>query len=538
MNNIVEEMRELYLGDFRPWIVSFSGGKDSSLCLEYTFQMLESLPLEKRHKPVYVLMVNTLAETPMMNAFMVKSIKFVQKAAEEKQLPIIAELIEPEMRDRFFFNTLGRGLLVITPKKRGRWCTARMKQQPVRKRIREIIDSAPINMNVGVDVSADGQLSMFEQDTTRVVQIIGTRLDESAARAASIRAHEIKDTKFSRHSQFPHEILCYMPIKYMTNDEVFLSMPNQFSWGIDVSELEVQYGKGFFLECGLQDGAEEKKACGMGSRQGCWTCPAMGLNRDKMLESLIEEGHTDMQLLYDWKRQLIEMRNDVRYREFERRQWRKQHQKRLQQKEEDRKQINFIGEYFDKGMKVTHYMLLKQQAEYENFDRADDTSYDPGGLSIEGRKLMLEKLLYIQEKTGHELISEDEVMAIIQFWNEEGYNIRRNDVIPRNHQYAGALVLNKDGSINRKETSTKTPYFYVTVDFQEGRDEMVRLIELAKKNTGESYYYFTDHWDMGDEEQFIWNQATFIVCRPGIVTQEEAQKRIDDWLHHAYQLNS
>ncbi|OIJ09470.1 hypothetical protein BKP35_16580 [Anaerobacillus arseniciselenatis] len=445
MNSIVEEMKELYLNDLKPWIVSFSGGKDSSLCLEYTFQMLLSLPREKRHKPVFVLMVNTLAETPMMTRFMEKSMKKIQIFATEMDLPIIAEVSTPDMEDRFFYNTLGRGLLVITPKKRGRWCSHRMKQKPVQKRVRQIVDASPLEMNVGFSVSSAGQLSFFDQDTTRVVQILGTRLDESVARAASIQTHEIKDTKFSRHSQFTDEILCYMPIKYMTNDEVFLSMPTRFSWGIEASELEVQYGQGFFLECGLQDAGEEKKACGMGSRQGCWTCPAMGLNKDNMLEGLISEGHTKLMLLYEWKQQLIEMRNDVRYREFERRQWRKQHQKRLSFLEDEKLQMRLIGDYFNQGMNVSEYMEMKKQKEYEEFDRAEDFEYLPGGLSVKGRKLMLEKFLYIQEETGYDLISEEEVKAIIDYWKFEGYDISRNMVKPTNHSYDGAIVLQKDG---------------------------------------------------------------------------------------------
>jgi DNA sulfur modification protein DndC len=531
MNNIVEEMRELYLQDLKPWIVSFSGGKDSSLCLEYTFQMLLSLPKEKRHKQVHVLMVNTLAETPMMSGFMEKSMKYVQKAADENDLPIIAEIVTPKMEDRFFYNTLGRGLLVISPKSRGRWCSNRMKIKPVRNTIRRIIDSSPSEVNVGISYSSNNQMSMLNEDTTRVVQRLGTRLDESVARAASIRSHELdKDSKFSRHSEFTDEILCYMPIKYMVNDEVFLSLPSRFSWGIDVSEMEVQYGQGFFLECSLQDAGEDKKACGVGSRQGCWTCPAMGLNKDKMLDGLINEGHTQLSPLYEWKRQLIEMRNDVRYREFERRQWRKQHQKRLASLEEERKRMR-ITDYFQQGFDVSDYMEMKKQEEYESFERAEDYEYLPGGFSVEGRKLMLEKLLYIQEETGYDLISDEEVQAIIDYWNEEKYFISRSEVVPQNHSYDGPLVLDKEGFYNSKESTTDTPYFEIHVDFEYGRDEMVEFIESRKKKTGKSFYYFTTHCDLGEDEQFVWNQAIFIVCVPGITEEKEARKLIYDWLN-------
>ena len=366
LNDIIEEMKELYLKDLKPWLVSFSSGKDSSTVLELAFQMLLSLPKEQRHKPVHVLMSNTLVETEMMSRFMIKSMEYVNRSAKELDLPIIGDVVSPELKDRFYYNTLGRGLLVITPKAKGRWCSHRLKIKPVQSRIRSIIDSSPHEDEVGFSFTADGQISMLEQDTTRIVQLLGTRLDESAARAASIRSHEIKDTKFSRHSVFTNEVLCYMPIKHMTNDEVFLSLPQRFAWGIEASEMEIQYGSAF-LECSLQDAGEDKQACGMGSRSGCVVCPAMGLNLDKMLEGLISEGHTQLIPLYEWKRQLIEMRNDVRYREFERRQWRKQHPKRLATLEEERQQINLIGDYFTKGVEVTTFMDMKRQAEYESF---------------------------------------------------------------------------------------------------------------------------------------------------------------------------
>lgn len=216
---------------------------------------------------------------------------------------------------------------------------------------------------------------------------------------------------------------------------------------------------------------------------------------------------------------------------FERRQWRKQHQKRLSSLEEQRQQIGLIGDYYSSGLEVDDYMNMKRKAEYENFDRAKDMEYLPGGLSVEGRRLMLEKLLFIQEGIGYDLISEEEIQAIVDFWNEEGYSITRAEVQPNNHAYDGALVLSKEGAINKKETTTDNQYFEILIDFEYGRDEMVEFIESRKKKTGQSYYYFTTNCDMGEDEQFVWNQAVFVVCRPGITTEKEARKLIYDWLN-------
>ena len=45
---IKEEMELVYLHDRRPWMIGYSGGKDSTLLCQLVFEMLESLPEEKR----------------------------------------------------------------------------------------------------------------------------------------------------------------------------------------------------------------------------------------------------------------------------------------------------------------------------------------------------------------------------------------------------------------------------------------------------------------------------------------------------------
>lgn len=515
MKEIKNEMKDLYLSDQRHWIVSFSGGKDSSKMLQLVWEVLEDLPLEQRFKPVYVLMSITGVETPIMIDYMENTMQNIASKAKEKNLPIVAEICRPKMKDSFYYTTLGKGLLVITPKSKNRHCTHRLKINPVKEKIKEIIANSPFT---------------FDLDT-QVVQLLGTRLDESLARAASIKKHEIRDTKFSRHSEFP-EIMCYMPIKYMTTDEVWLTLPETFGWGTTLNELLKQYGDSSFLECGLKDRSDDTgDACGKGSRNGCYVCTAMGHGKDTMLEGLIQEGHTELQYLYDWKRQLFAMRDDVRYREFERRQWRKQHIKRLDLQSSLKEQVNLFEDFANPNLTYEELKSMHDLHEYENFDRANDIDYNPGGLSFEGRKMMLEKLLWIEQQTGYHLISETEIQAIIGAWEEDGYYCKRSDIIPTNHEYDGALVLNPDGSVNKKETTCTSPIFIVSVDFSDGRDKMVEFIEKRKKKTGQNFYYYTTHWDMGENEKFVWNQAHFIVCKPTIHSQEQASQLIYNWLN-------
>ena len=47
---LYEEIRELYLSDDRPWIIGYSGGKDSTTALQAIWYAISELPCEKREK--------------------------------------------------------------------------------------------------------------------------------------------------------------------------------------------------------------------------------------------------------------------------------------------------------------------------------------------------------------------------------------------------------------------------------------------------------------------------------------------------------
>ena len=52
-NAIIQEMRLVYLHDQRPWMLGFSGGKDSTLLCQLLFEMLRTLTPEQRSKKRY-----------------------------------------------------------------------------------------------------------------------------------------------------------------------------------------------------------------------------------------------------------------------------------------------------------------------------------------------------------------------------------------------------------------------------------------------------------------------------------------------------
>ena len=78
LEDLYNEMEAVYLNDNRPWIIGYSGGKDSTVCVELTFRMLMRLPKEKRHKPVYIVSSDTLIENPIILDFLNSNINMIK----------------------------------------------------------------------------------------------------------------------------------------------------------------------------------------------------------------------------------------------------------------------------------------------------------------------------------------------------------------------------------------------------------------------------------------------------------------------------
>ena len=61
---IKDGLRKLYLEDPRPWLVGFSGGKDSTVLASLIFDVVLSIPAERRKKEVAVVCTDTRVEIP------------------------------------------------------------------------------------------------------------------------------------------------------------------------------------------------------------------------------------------------------------------------------------------------------------------------------------------------------------------------------------------------------------------------------------------------------------------------------------------
>ena len=129
IDKLVNHIAKLYQEDEIPWIVGYSGGKDSSACLQLMWQVLEKIKKEnKKIKPLYVITTDTLVENPIVSLWVKTSLDLLKTKAKEKGLPVFPQLLTPNINETFWVNLIGKGY--PAPNNKFRWCTERMKIRP------------------------------------------------------------------------------------------------------------------------------------------------------------------------------------------------------------------------------------------------------------------------------------------------------------------------------------------------------------------------------------------------------------------------
>ena len=279
----------------RPWIIRFSGGKDSTVLLTLVWKALSRL--KEEHVPlnrqVYVVCNDTLVENPVIEEYVTTVLQYISRAAQEQQLPITVNTTTPELEDSFWCCVIGKGYPV--PNNSFRFCTEKMKIKPT---------SAFITNQV----AADGE----------AIVLIGTRRAESQQRAKSVSKHEIIGHRLSKHPLNPNTYT-YAPIKELMLEEIWWIIQTIPSpWGFDNKILFKIYmdASADDYECPTVVTDDSHRTCGQ-SRFGCWICTVV--KEDKSMSSLIKTGVSWMQPLLDFRNRLVENRNVSEYRSSTRR---------------------------------------------------------------------------------------------------------------------------------------------------------------------------------------------------------------------------
>ena len=273
LEDVYQEIRDIYVRYPQPWVIGYSGGKDSTTVLQLIWKALEVLPAEERKKPVYVISSDTLVETPVIIEIIDSTISKLNEAAKKQNLPFAAEKVVPTLKDSYWVNLIGRGY--PAPTSRFRWCTERLKIKPADRFIQQ-------------KVSQYGE----------VIMVLGVREAESATRMQLMNSYRVKGHQLRRHSSLPGAYV-YAPIAKFTTDDVWSYLLSVDSpWGATNRDLSALYRSADAAECPLVID-DSTPSCG-NSRFGCWVCTVA--TKDQTMESLIDSGE-------EWMQPLLEFRN-------------------------------------------------------------------------------------------------------------------------------------------------------------------------------------------------------------------------------------
>jgi DNA sulfur modification protein DndC len=272
---ILAEIQAVYRADTRPWVIGYSGGKDSTCALQLIWHAIAGLPASERLKPIHVIAGDTLVETPAIVDYLGATLARISIAAAEQGLPIQAHKVSPQVDETFWVNVIGRGY--PAPTSRFRWCTERMKIKPANRFIRE-------------RVAEHGE----------VIVVLGVRHQESATRAQVMSLRAIKNSLLSRHSTLPNAFV-YTPIRDFSLDDVWTYLLQvSCPWGNDNHDLLAMYQRSSSDECPLVVD-DTTPSCGS-SRFGCWVCTVV--TKDKAMEAMIDKGD-------EWLEPLLKVRDSL-----------------------------------------------------------------------------------------------------------------------------------------------------------------------------------------------------------------------------------
>ena len=425
INLVKSKFREVYFQNDKPWIVGYSGGKDSSTVVHLLFEFIEELPIKERVKPIFIVSSDTLVENPIIKNELEGNLKKIYTKGKSLCANINVKLVNPEIDDTFWVNIIGRGY--PSPNQTFRWCTDRMKIAPINKFITDVV-----------------------KDSGEVVMILGVRQGESNSRDKVLAEHSTSESLLMKHTTLNNAYV-FAPIISFDVDTVWHVLLDRVSpWGADNRKLWKLYSESSInAECPLivdENIKETAGSCG-NSRFGCWVCTVV--NEDKSLSGFIASGNDWMQGLLDFRNWLTQIRDD--------------RSKRMKFRtngsiyfiEIDFRNDSFVIPNKGKRNKLViskdgidedgnSWIILGSKREAYNYIKANnvelDINQDPrivifdhgrafllglGPYTFETRMEILNKLLLTQRnlkaESNIDLITEDELRIINEIWISKGF---------------------------------------------------------------------------------------------------------------------
>ena len=286
----LNDIRQILLHEYQkrhnhPWVIAYSGGKDSTLLLQLVWEVVLSLRPDERNRRVYITSNDTLVESPLVIDHLKESLSIIADSARSNDLPFVVRMTQPNIDQTFWVNVIGRGY--IPPTRNFRWCTDRMKILPTNNLLENLLRAH-----------------------RHAVLLIGTRRAESQNRRRNMAQRRVRADRMNRHDSLPG-CRVFAPIADLSDDDVWTILLQCSSpWGGSHRDLITLYRNAGGGECPLVLSKDDAPSCGTTSpRFGCWTCTVV--QKDRSMRGLIAAGHRDemfLEALADFREWLIELR--------------------------------------------------------------------------------------------------------------------------------------------------------------------------------------------------------------------------------------
>ena len=286
-SEIVQHVKDEYLSSAQsyPWIVGFSGGKDSTVVAHAVFEALQAIPPSQRTRPVHIVSNDTMVESPLVMAHLDDVSRQIQAAVDSLSLPITVARTRPDPNKTFWVLLIGKGY--PSPNQQMRWCTDRLKIQPTSTYIKD-------------NVSKHGA----------AVVVLGVRRTESVRRMRTVDKYENdRGSNLNPHSSITGAYI-FRPIVDLTTNDVWEILGSFTApWGGTHTKLFQLYRDAEGGECPVVLSKDEAPGCGTkNSRFGCWTCTVV--DKDKSLQGFVDTGLHAYKPLIAFRDWLVAIRND------------------------------------------------------------------------------------------------------------------------------------------------------------------------------------------------------------------------------------
>lgn len=388
-----DDIRQLYLNeeDDRPWVIAWSGGKDSTTVMGLVISVLQELDPEQRKRRIHAIMSDTVVENPNLEDYMLSQVDKLHEFINKTDLPLTAEVVRRPLEHSYFYLILGKGYFLPQNNGSGRWCTDRLKLKPQNEKI--------VKLNPSYILT-------------------GVRLSESAKRKQSIQKwqdNEQLNKKIGNHVNIK-TANTFNPIVDFTIEDVWQYLQRErLPWTTthDVRRLyrDATGECGFTNPKGAEVKASQSETCG--ARFGCWTCPV--ILKDRSTEEMSKQNEW-MKPLTDYRMKQLKVMGDYRP---------------LRPEGQNKKTRGFVLRQFEAiGDEIKHITKSGHRMNGKRYtDRHGVIHNNKGTVTVEAREFLFAELMLTEKRVNElrlkeglpelELISKEEVEMIKNQWRKD-----------------------------------------------------------------------------------------------------------------------